>query len=96
MNRSQPPHIAGDIPTPADSGAANIEQARSLLWEVCSLASTAIGLVGDRIAIRDNDDIDALRTRMQRLHLFLDRIRWVADVGLRKLGANASFACAED
>jgi len=33
---------------------------------------------------------------VQVLNLFIDRIGWVADVGLRKLGDSGCFARAED
>ena len=74
----------------------DIEQARGLMREVCSLASTAMGMSGDRVSVRDEDDVDALQTRIRILGLFIDRIGWVADVSLRKLGDSGSFARAED
>lgn len=109
MTRSQHRPLAGTAQptphaTPPGPGpvavtvtATDIEHARGLMREVCSLASTAIGMSGDSIAARDDDDgVDALQTRIRILHLFIDRIGWVADVGLRKLGDSGSFARAED
>ena len=96
MTRSQLPPVSPDGLVPHALSAIDIEQACGLLREVCSLASTAMGLSGDRVALRDEDDIDALQTRLQTLHLFIDRIGWVADVTLRKLGDSGSFARAED
>lgn len=84
MTGSQLPPVATDGPAPHALSAIDIEQA-------CGL-----GLVGDRVAIRDEDDVDVLQTRAQTLHLFIDRIGWVADVSLRKLGDSGSFARAED
>jgi len=74
----------------------DIEQARGLMREVCSLASTAMGMSGDRVEMLEEEDVDNLQTRIRVLHLFIDRIGWVADVSLRKLGDSGSFARAED
>lgn len=54
------------------------------------------GSTADRIAVRNEDDIEALQNRIYIQTLFLDRIGWVADVALRKLGDSGSFARAED
>ena len=74
----------------------DIEQACHLMREVCALASTAMELSGDRVEIREDEEVDHLQTRIRILNLFIDRIGWVADVSLRKLGDSGSFARAED
>ena len=96
MNHPQTAAGAATAAAPPQPTDADIEQARGLLREVCTLASTAMALSGDRVDIRDEDDTDSLQTRVQVLNLFIDRIGWVADVGLRKLGDSGCFARAED
>jgi len=96
MTHSPNPAVAPDGIAALPLSEETIEQARGLMREVCSLASTAMGLSGDRVSVRDEDEVDALQTRIQVLNLFIDRIGWVADVGLRKLGDSGSFARAED
>ena len=89
--------------TPAEAAEAatvltahDLEQARGLMREVCSLASTAMGLCGDPVEMREDEDVDHLQSRIRILNLFIDRIGWVADVSLRKLGDSGCFARAED
>lgn len=90
-SQSTPESLVPKVPTSAD-----VEHACRLMREVCSLAGTAMGMSGDRVAVRDEDDIDALQNRIQIQNLFIDRIGWVADVALRMLGDSGSFARAED
>ncbi|QHI98748.1 hypothetical protein GT347_12565 [Xylophilus rhododendri] len=89
MNSSQTP----SLPTPAPS---DVDQARELFRELGSLAGTAMRMTRDGILSTDVDDLDGLRTRMEVLRLVVDRIGWISDVGLRKLGESGAFASAED
>ena len=99
-NAPQPELQAPPTPTnPANS--ANPEppdttQARELMREVCILASMAIRVSRDRPGVTDELDDDDRDDRIQLLRRTLDRIGWVSDVALRKLGGPGVFARAED
>jgi hypothetical protein len=72
----------------------HIEEAKSVLRNLCSLASAAMGIS------REQADgclsLDALEHRLQLMHYLVDRMGWVADVALRKLGDSGSLARPED
>ncbi|QHI99261.1 hypothetical protein GT347_15525 [Xylophilus rhododendri] len=71
-----------------------LEQARHVLRQLCSLANVAVGL--SREAASVDEDGEALPHHAQLLQLLVERIGWMADVGLRKLGDSGCFARAED
>ncbi len=72
-------------------GAAHIEE---VLREVNRLAATAIQL--SRLPCRPEEEEDDLQSRISMLQAFIDRMGWVADVGLRQLGERGAFDRAED
>jgi len=74
--------------------AANVAHACGLLREVGSLAALALDL--SRQPLPADQETEDLQSRVNVLQRLLDRIGWVADVGLRELGAAGSFARAED
>ena len=77
--------------------AAAIEQTCTLLQELGSIASAAMAV--SRFATAELDDaaeLDELHSRMHAIQLMVDRMGWVADVGLRTLGGQPMMARAED
>lgn len=87
-------HPALNIPTLPGLTAANVAHARGLLREVGSLASLALDM--SRKPLPADQEVEDLQSRVSVLQHLLDRIGWVADVGLRELGEPGSFARAED
>lgn len=74
--------------------AANVAHACGLLREVGSLAALALDV--SRQPLPADQETEDLQSRVHVLQRLLDRIGWVADVGLRELGEPGSFARAED
>jgi len=79
----------GDSISPLD-----IDDAVKVLRNLCALASTAIGVSRDRS--ERCQSIDDLEQRIQLLKYLIDRMGWVADVALRKLGHAGLLARPED
>jgi len=77
-----------------DISPQDIEDTRSALRHLCELASAAVGLTRDRE--QTCESLDDLNQRLQVMQYLVDRMGWVADVGLRKLGDSGSMARAED
>lgn len=77
-----------------DITGADIEGAKSVLRNLCALASAAIGVSRDRLT--GCQSIDELEKRIQIMEYLADRTGWVADVALRKLGDRGMLAGAED
>ena len=73
---------------------SDMEDARRVLKNLCGLASAAIGLTRDRE--EQCASIEDLEQRLQLLQFLVDRMGWVADVALRKLGDSGSLARPED
>lgn len=95
------PPMAPTAPTaPAGNRAvtaAAIEQACTLLQELGSIASAAMAVSRFSTADLDGGEaLDNLHGRMHALQLMVDRMGWVADVGLRTLGGQPMMARAED
>lgn len=94
------PQLPQVPPVPAGTRAvtaAAIEQTCSLLQELGSIASAAMSV--SRLSTAGLDDVqelDDLHSRMHALQLMVDRMGWVADVGLRTLGGEPMMARAED
>ncbi|MCZ2498535.1 hypothetical protein GN316_17375 [Xylophilus sp. Kf1] len=87
-------HPASAIPAFPMLTAANIEHTRALLREVGALAALALDTA--RKPLPADQEAEDLQCRVSVLQRLLDRIGWVADVGLRELGDSGSFARAED
>ena len=77
-----------------DPSPRDLEDARSALRHVGELASAALGISRDREQTCESSD--DLNQRLQLMQYLVDRMGWVADVGLRKLGDDGSLARAED
>ena len=92
------PDPANFIPSFNPDGPTATDDVRTLLHEVCVLASTGIRLSRDRPNLSQDvdDEEDDMVDRLQMLRRTLDRIGWVSDVALRKLGGPGVFARAED
>lgn len=85
MKNEQQNHIVSPV---------DIEDARNVLKNLIGLASAAIGLTRDRP--EECASIENLEQRLQLMQYLVDRMGWVADVALRKLGDNGSLARPED
>ena len=77
-----------------DPSPRDLDDARSALRHVGELASAALGISRDREQVCETSD--DLNQRLQLMQYLVDRMGWVADVGLRKLGDGGSLARAED
>jgi len=84
------------IPSLNPDGPTEIDDVRTLLHEVCVLANTGIRMARDRPNMIHDVDDDDMVDRIQMLRQTLDRIGWVSDVALRRLGGPGVFARAED
>lgn len=94
--RASTPDPANFVPSFNPDGPTPTDDLRTLLHEVCVLASTGIRMSRERPNLIHDVDDDDMVDRVQMLRRTLDRIGWVSDVALRKLGGHGVFARAED
>ena len=64
---------------------SDIERARSLLWEICSLAHLAINVARPQENIEE--DTEDLHDRIGLMRVLLEKMGWVGDLALERLGA---------
>lgn len=81
-------------PFPDGVSPADITDARNILHNLGTLAHVAMGVSRDP---REGcQSLDELEHRIQLLRHLVDRMGWVADVALRRLGDRGMLARPED
>lgn len=71
-----------------------INQLKELLRHVCSLAISGVA-VSNGHAAEGVEEAD-LHNHIRLMQATMDRMGWIADVGLKRLGDSGCFASAED